>query len=238
MTISESTTVADIATSIPASVRVLQRHGIDFCCGGRRPLGVVCEEQGLSFADVTRDIALAAAGAPPDARDWTREPLHALIDHVVAAYHRPLRDELPRLEIMAVKVARVHGAKDASLQRISDVVGELSADLNEHMQKEEQVLFPSIRAIEVGDRHGSQPQWIAAPIRVMEEEHDRAGALLAELQSLTSGYVIPAWGCATVRALYQGLAELERAMHVHVHLENNILFPRALQHAERVTVGL
>ena len=238
MTISESTTVADIATSIPASVRVLQQHGIDFCCGGRRPLGVVCEEQGLSFADVARDIGFAAAGAPPDARDWTREPLHALIDHIVAAYHNPLRDELPRLEIMAVKVARVHGAKDVSLQRISDAVAELSADLNEHMQKEEQVLFPSIRAIEAGDRHDSQPQWIAAPIKVMEEEHDRAGELLAELQSLTSGYVIPAWGCATVRALYQGLAELERDMHVHVHLENNVLFPRALQYGDRVTVGL
>ncbi len=238
MTISESTTVADIATSIPASVRVLQRHGIDFCCGGRRQLGVVCEEQGLSFREVARDIAWAAADVAPDTRDWAREPLHALIDHIVAAYHNPLRDELPRLEIMATKVARVHGAKDAALARISHIVGELSADLNEHMQKEEQVLFPSIRAIEVGDRHGSQPQWIAAPIGVMESEHERAGELLAELHALTSGYVVPEWACATARALYQGLAELEREMHVHVHLENNVLFPRALQHTEVAPAGL
>lgn len=229
MTITENTPVAEIASAVPASVRVLQSLGIDFCCGGKRPIGAVCEEQGLRFPEVASAIEAAAAAPAPDQRDWSREPLHALIDHIIATYHDPLRAELPRLEGMAKKVAGVHGAKADYLATIDDIVGELSADLNAHMRKEEQVLFPSIRAIEIGDSHGPRAMWITAPIGVMEQEHDRAGELLAELRRLTGGYVPPEWGCQTVRAFYQGLEEMEAAMHVHVHLENNVLFPRALQ---------
>jgi regulator of cell morphogenesis and NO signaling len=236
MTITAATPVADIATTIPSSVRVLQRHGIDFCCGGRRPIGAVCTDQGLALADVVRDIEAAAAQPGPDVRDWTRETLQALTDHIVATYHDALRDELPRLELMASKVAKVHGAKAPHLSQLAYIVGELAADLSLHMQKEEQVLFPAIRAIEIGDGHRSQPDWIALPITVLQEDHDRAGELLAQLRSITSGYQPPEWACGTMRALYGGLDEFEQTMHVHVHLENNVLFPRALQHAERAAV--
>lgn len=224
MRITEETTVAEIATAVPASVRVFQRHGVDFCCGGRKPLSVVCEEQGLSFAEITEAIARAGTRTADD-RDWSNEPLPALIDHVVKTYHDALREELPRLQSMAAKVATVHGDKDPALRRIRDVVGELSADLRDHMAAEEAVLFPAIRAIAAGSGH--MP--IAAPVSVMEHEHDRAGVLLTELRRQSTGYVPPAWACGTLRALYQGLAQLEADMHVHVHLENNILFPRALQ---------
>jgi regulator of cell morphogenesis and NO signaling len=138
-----------------------------------------------------------------------------------------LRAELPRLEAMALKDAAVHGDKEPALRQIEDVLGELSADLNEHMIKEEHVLFPAIRSVDAGTAR--MP--ISTPISVMEHEHDRAGALLAELRHLSADYVPPAWGCATLRAFYEGLAELEASMHVHVHLENNVLFPRALQTA-------
>jgi regulator of cell morphogenesis and NO signaling len=131
---------------------------------------------------------------------------------------------------MASKVARVHGAKAPFLGRVDDVVGELSADLSEHMRKEEVVLFPTIRAIERGQHLAGD--WVAAPISVMRHEHDRAGELLAELNRLTGGYVAPEWACATFQALYRGLQELEEAMHVHVHLENNVLFPRAVKLAQ------
>lgn len=228
MKITETTTIAEIATALPSSVRVFQRHGIDFCCGGRKPIGVVCEEQGLSFEELAGAITAAASEPAPAREDWTRAPLHVLIDHIVATYHDPLREELPRLETMAARVAQAHGAHASYLARLEAIVTELSADLSAHMQKEEQVLFPGIRAIGSGEG----VQRIADPIHVMEHEHDRAGELLAELRSLTGGYVAPEWACQTYRALYHGLAELESAMHVHVHLENNVLFPRALEHAE------
>lgn len=228
MNITETTTIAEIATALPSSVRVFQRHGIDFCCGGRKPIGVVCEEQGLSFEELAGAITAAASEPVPAREDWTRAPLHVLIDHIVATYHDPLREELPRLETMAARVAQVHGAHASYLARIEAIVTELSADLSAHMQKEEQVLFPAIRAI----GSGVPTQRIAHPIQVMEHEHDRAGELLAELRRVTGGYVAPEWACQTYRALYHGLAELESAMHVHVHLENNVLFPRALQHTE------
>jgi regulator of cell morphogenesis and NO signaling len=227
MTISENTSVAEIAAAVPASVRIFQRHGVDFCCGGKKPLGVVCEEQGLSFDELSRAIE-AADVEPGETRDWTNAPLHELIDHIVSSYHDDLREELPRLETMAARVLRVHGGREPRfLGCIDAIVAELSADLNEHMRKEELVLFPAICAIERGPT--SAGKTIAAPIRVMEWEHDRAGELLAELRSVTGGFAAPEWACQTLRALYHGLQELEASMHVHVHLENNLLFPRALK---------
>lgn len=224
MTITETTTVAEIASAFPGSIRIFQRHGIDFCCGGKRPLGVACRERGIPFAAIAS--AIEASTAPShDQRDWTREPLAAIADHIVTTYHDPLREELPRLEAMAAKVFRVHGGNASNLARLEEIVAELSADLRAHMRKEEMVLFPAIRAIEAG---GPASVGISAPIAVMEHEHDHAGTLLSELRTLTDGYTAPEWACQTFRALYHGLAELETTMHVHVHLENNVLFPRAL----------
>jgi regulator of cell morphogenesis and NO signaling len=226
MTITENSLIADIAAGVPASVRVFQRHGVDFCCGGKKPLALACEELGLSFAAVAGEIDAAAAGRDRSGRDWTTAPLHELVAYVITTYHDALRQEMPRLEGMAARVARVHGEREPQvLARIEAIVAELSADLNEHMRKEELVLFPTIRALERGSATGIP---LATAIQVMEADHDRAGELLAELRSLTNGYVAPAWACATARALYQGLSEFESEMHVHVHLENNVLFPRAL----------
>lgn len=224
MTITETTTIADIAAAVPSSVRVFQRHGIDFCCGGKKALAAVCNERSLPFAEIADAIEQSAAEPAPSDRDWATAPLHELIDHVVTTYHDALREDLPRLEGIAIRVAGVHGAKDPMVKRLHQILSELSADLIEHMQKEERILFPSIRAREQGAH--SMP--LSQPIGVMEGEHDRAGELLVEMRAMTDDYTVPTWGCATVRALYQGLAELESAMHVHVHLENNVLFPRAL----------
>ena len=226
MTITENTTIAELASALPSSVRIFQSHGIDFCCGGRKPLAEACREHGLSFEELSKAIEAAAAAPVPDGRDWQREPLHALVTHIVATYHDTLREELPRLEAMAAKVARVHGSKAAHLARLNTLVQELSDDLLSHMDKEEAILFPAIVAREAGSTAHGMP--LSGPIHVMEHEHDRAGDVLAEMRQITGGYVVPDWGCQTFRALYHGLEELESAMHVHVHLENNILFPRAL----------
>src|SRR5690606_29858435 len=130
MTITQDTLVADIATAIPSSVRVFERYGVDFCCGGRRTLAAACEERHLPFDRVAKEIAAAAASPSGECRDWTREPLHALADHIVATYHEKLREDLPRLERMASRVRGVHGGRDpVLLETIESIVGELSADL-------------------------------------------------------------------------------------------------------------
>lgn len=229
MTISDKTPVSEIAALVPSSIRVFERFGIDFCCGGEKPLGVACQDRQLSFDEVRRAIEASAAEGCPSDRDWALEPLPALIDHIVTVYHARLRDQMPRLEQMAARVARVHGAKAPRLLgRLEAIVGELSADLREHMLKEERVLFPAIRALDSGHAP-ALPVPLDSPIRVMMREHDAAGDLLAELRRITEGYTPSDWACATSRALYAGLEELERDMHVHVHLENNILFPAALR---------
>jgi regulator of cell morphogenesis and NO signaling len=226
MKITERTTVADIASALPSSVRVFQRHGIDFCCGGKTALDTVCREHGISFTELVNAIDASALAPQPDERDWNTEPLHVLIDHIVATYHRPLGEELPRLQSMAAKVASVHGRKAAHLAQLQTTVSELSAELRSHMRKEELVLFPAIQDIEDGRPHPGVR--IDAPIAVMEHEHDHAGMLLSQLRAITDGYAPPDWACQTFRALYSALSELEANMHVHVHLENNVLFPRAL----------
>lgn len=226
MNITENTSIADIAAALPSSVRIFEQHGVDFCCGGKKPIGLACEEQGLAFGELVAAIEASASGPAADPHDWKHESLDALIIHVVRTYHEAHRAELPRLQAIAAKVAQVHGAKASHLARIEEIVEELSEDLIPHMDKEELVLFPAIRALERGDA-GSAAD-VALFVDALEEEHDRAGDLLAELRRLTDAYVAPEWGCNTVHTLYRELQHFEKAMHLHVHLENNVLFPRAL----------
>ena len=224
MTITQLTPLGDIAAAIPSSVPVFQHHGIDFCCGGKRTLGAVCDERGLSFADTVAAIEASASPAT-DQWNWANQPLGTLIEHIVATYHDSLRENLPRLQAMAARVSQIHGSRSPHFLQIVESLDALVPDLLAHMRKEETVLFPALRAIAEGRTDAA---WVAAPIAVMEREHDDAGALLNDLRELTDGYTLREGACATTRALYQGLAALERAMHVHVHLENNVLCPRAL----------
>jgi regulator of cell morphogenesis and NO signaling len=224
MIITEDTTVGEVASSVPASLRIFERHGIDYCCGGKTALGTACRDRGLSFEALANAIEASTAVTAPAARDWAVEPLSALADHIVATHHDWLREELPRLTALADKVCGAHGARAPFLRRVAAIVADLAADLGLHMQTEERVLFPAIASLERGGPDAA----ISGPVAVMEDDHDHAGALLAELRAITGDYVVPAWGCRSVQALYLGLRELESDMHLHVHLENNILFPRAL----------
>jgi len=218
---------------MPSSVRVFQRHGIDFCCGGKKTLASVCDEQQLSVNELAAAIDAAAANPASPDHDWTAARLFELVDYIVATYHDALREQLPRLREMAVKIARVHGTKDQNLGRLEQAIAEFADDMSDHMRKEEGILFPSICARESGAR--TMP--LAHPIRVMEAEHDSAGELLTRMRLLTGHYTVPEWGCGTVRALYRELAEVESAMHMHVHLENNVLFPRAIA-LDEAAIGL
>ena len=230
MQITASTTVADIAAADPATIKVFQRHKIDFCCGGKIPLADACARHGFA-TDVLLAELRAARDAADDPTDWGRAPLKDLIAHIQARYHVPLRDELPRLSAMLDKVVRRHGDRlpDALLP-LQATFESLHRELVEHVTKEDAVLFPAVLALEANAAAEGPLKdwaWIAQPIDMMEAEHEAAGAALAKMRALTDGYTPPEGACPTFRGLYYGLSELERDMHLHVHLENHILFPRA-----------
>jgi len=226
MPIDSATLVADIAARHPRSIDVFERHGIDFCCGGRRPLREVCREKGLDPAALAAEVAAAAATETPADRAFADAPLSDLLDHIVDRYHAALRDDLPRLDRMAGKVAEVHGGRHAELADLAAVYHDLRAELEVHLAAEEERVFPAVRRLAAAG--GAWTAEDQAALHGLEEEHDRAGAALARLRALSSGFTVPADGCSTYRALYEGLARLERELHEHVHLENNVLFPRVV----------
>jgi len=222
-------TLADLVTEQPGRAAVLERLGLDYCCGGRRPLATAVSERGLVLADVIAAFDVLDAAAEPTPLEWAELDLTGLADHLEASHHAYLHEALPRLDALATKVAHVHGQRHPELHEVRRLVTELRADLEPHLRKEEQVLFPMIRELA---RAASAPRFhcgsVRNPIGVMEAEHDRTGALLVSLRSVTRSYFVPADGCASYRALYRGLAELEADTHLHVHKENNALFPRVI----------
>ena len=238
--ITPDTRIADVATSNPATIKVFQRYGIDFCCGGKRPLGEVCEEKRLAFSDVRS--SLETVDAEPPELPAADAPLGEIVRFIVDHFHAELREELPRLGQMVAKVLSVHGERHPEvLPELEVTFRALREELEMHMMKEERILFPYIERIEEMSERGGALQAspfgsIEAPIGAMEHEHEDAGRALARMRELTGGYVPPEGACNTFRGLYHGLEEFEKGMHEHVHLENNILFPRAAR-LERELMG-
>ena len=239
MTIERTATLADLVTEAPALAGTFERLGIDFCCGGARSLADAVAEAGLDEEAVL--IELRATTTEPGGRSvlddsWTDLGVAELVAHLETTHHPYLREALPRLDALAEKVAGVHGERHPELHQVRRIVAELMADLLPHMMKEERVLFPMVRelavAVETPRFHCGS---LANPIGVMNVEHERTGELLTDLRIATSGYRVPEDGCGSWRALYVGLAELEADTHLHVHKENNVLFPAVL--AAEAAVG-
>lgn len=215
-------TVGELATTRPLSVKVLQRLGIDFCCGGGRALDEACAARSVDADALLAEVAGLESGARPDERRWDQAPLVDLVDHILVKHHRPLDTELPRLGALLRKVTGVHYDKDPDrMDGLRLAWSDLQEDLVPHMAKEESVLFPWIQA--------GQGASAGSPIQVMEAEHERVGEILVALRRLTDDYVVPEEACGSWRALWQGLEALEADLHRHIHLENNVLFPRALR---------
>lgn len=228
------TMVRDIALEQPAAIRVFEKLGIDYCCGGRKPLAEVCEERSLNVGAVLAAIADAEEIHQPAARDWTAAPLEALCRHIVETHHAYIREELPRLEQLAQKVVSRHGESHAELGLIQQRVEAVAEDLLQHLNKEEMILFPYVTNLErnlasCGPRSLGCFGSVRNPIQVMMAEHDAAGEALAEIRELSQNFTPPEGACPTYRGFYAALAEFERDLHHHVHLENNILFPRAIE---------
>lgn len=226
------TTVGDMVTQRPARSRVFEKLGIDYCCGGKKPLAEACAAKGLD-AQTVLSMLLAtetAADAHPQEQAWSELSLTELADHIERTHHAYLRQELPRLGAMVRKVAAVHGERYPWMLEVDGIFAGFVAELDSHMLKEEQILFPMIRGMEGGtpQQAGDCGPGIENPIRVMEHEHDDAGRALQRMRDLTNGFTPPPDACNTFRAMLDGLAELEIDMHRHVHKENSILFPKAL----------
>jgi regulator of cell morphogenesis and NO signaling len=233
----ETKTVAEIAAGSLAAVKVFERFGIDYCCGGKRPLDEVCLEKGLSSETVHRELAAAAAQPAPEQRDWNTVPLRELIAHIVEKHHEFLKRELAPLGERVAKVERVYSARPEAVERVaglSEVFEDLKFELLAHMRKEEMILFPAIEACEAA-ANANRPLpplpfgSVGNPIHMMELEHESAGAALASLREITRDFDIPEYACVTYKAMLSGLRELEEDLHMHIHLENNVLFPRALK---------
>lgn len=231
---SPQTTVRDIALEQPASIRVFERFGIDYCCGGRKPLAEACQERSINPDTVLAALEEANANGSEQTRDWTKASLESICNHIVETHHAYVRAELPRLEAFAEKVYSRHGDKQPELGKIRELVGSVGEDLLQHMNKEEMVLFPYVTNLErnmtsCGPRPLGCFGAVRNPIRVMMSEHDAAGDAIAKMRALSGGFTPPEWACPTYRGFYQALSEFEKDLHQHVHLENNVLFPRAIE---------
>ena len=229
MTTDLQTKLGELVLERPETMRYFEGLGLDYCCGGHRSLGEACASAGLEPGTVLQglDGLAAPSQGTPSPQAWTQATLAALIGHIVPTHHDTLRTELPRLKGLLDKVQAAHGPRHPELERVGEIFTALHADLLPHLMKEEQILFPFIIRMERGEMGGACFGSVQSPIRVMEMEHEAVGALLAELRQLTGAYTTPADGCATFRALYLGLDELERDLHLHITLENQILHPRA-----------
>ena len=216
----ESLSLARLASTRAGASRVFHRLGLDYCCHGQQTLGEACAGKALEPSTVLAEIEAESKDAPP-VTDWEMRPLDELITHILTRFHDGHRAELPRLLEMARKVESVHADRPDVPQGLAAHLAHVHQALLEHMEKEEQVLFPMLRA--------GRGRMASMPIQMMEMEHDDHGTNLAKLRLLGQDYTPPMGACATWRALYLGLDELEAEVMQHIHLENHVLFPRALR---------
>ena len=227
-------TVREIALEQPTSIRVFERLGIDYCCGGRMPLTEACSARNLDVNEVAAAVAAAATSPEPAGVDWTSASHRALINHIIATHHQYVMNELPRLGRFAEKLAAKHGESQPHLPALKIVFAQLSEELTHHLGKEEHVLFPYIAKLEESQASGdARPHHcfgsVTNPIAMMTREHDDAGAALAQIEQMTQNFTPPADACPTYVGFYAGLKEFQQDLHQHIHLENNILFPRAVE---------
>ena len=236
MTINITKTVREFAVELPEATRVFEKLGIDYCCGGEKPLREACLAAGVPTDKVLALLEQAgnSAAGSDETPGWNSAPLSDLTAYIVTKHHVFTREELPRLNQLLAKVCSVHGEKHPELRKLQVIFQGLQEELTGHMFKEEQILFPYIENLETAVTHGDPVPTpffgtVRNPVRMMMQEHDNAGQALRGLREASSNYRVPADGCISFRTLYQALEEFEKDLHQHIHLENNILFPRAAE---------
>jgi regulator of cell morphogenesis and NO signaling len=212
-------TLSELVTANPAAAKVFHQYRLDYCCGGKQTLAEACAAQGLDAEDVLREAAVAGVVERDDVR-WEERPLADLVQHILDRYHTPLRTEIPRLIELSEKVERVHADKPDRPAGLAEFLTEVRAAVESHLAKEEMILFPLIVS-------GRGPM-AHMPVQVMVQEHEDHGESLRRIRGLAKDFALPEYACASWRELYRALAQLEVDLMNHIHLENYILFPRAL----------
>ena len=230
--VAEGETVGQIAAKDIRKAEVFRKYGIDFCCGGKKSLKQVCYEKGLKLKDVENALENGNVTSRI-VENYDRWSPDFLADYIYNKHHQYYYDEAPVINELLTKVANHHGERFPELMEVYRLYTGLSQELNEHFAKEEKVLFPFIKALVLSKQTGNTEDLknqfsLSVPIQMMENDHEAAGELLAELRTVTSQYTAPAGACNSFQFLYQKLKELEEDLHQHIHLENNILFPKAL----------
>ena len=217
--------VGEIVAEDYRTAQVLRSHGLDFCCGGGKTLGKACSSKKVDVEAVITELeALKNTGETEhNYNDWS---LDFLADYIENNHHSFVRKMLPELAFYAEKVSRVHGDRDPELNEIRELVFELRAEMMAHLQKEEEDLFPQIKELVRENKKGSVKDAI---VEALEDEHDSAGEIMAQIEALTNGFNPPSNACSSYRVLFQNLQGFQDDLHKHVHLENNILFPKALK---------
>lgn len=235
MMLETTKTVREYALEMPRATRIFEKLGIDYCCGGGKSLAEACAKAGVAVDEVLGSLERAGSSDEKTASEgWQTASLAELITHIVEKHHTFTRAELARLEALLAKVCGVHGQNHPELFYIQKHFQELSRELGPHMLKEERVLFPYVIQMEEAVKNNRTlpvPPFgtVRNPVRVMMAEHDAAGDILREMRGLSSDYTTPEDGCISYKTLYDALAALEADLHQHIHLENNILFPRAAE---------
>jgi regulator of cell morphogenesis and NO signaling len=232
MELQQHKTVREIVATNPGAARIFEKFGIDYCCGGGKPFAEACSSAKVSVAEVT--AALEKPQPTTGECDWQKAELAELIGHIVVKHHGYTREELARLRPLMAKVAGAHGMNHPELEKIQVLLQGLAEEMTMHMMKEEHMLFPYIEQLENAVKKGARPAppmfgTVRNPVRMMMMEHDSAGDAVHEMRRLSHGFQVPEDACMSFHALYQGLQEFEADLHQHVHLENNILFPRAVE---------
>jgi regulator of cell morphogenesis and NO signaling len=231
MGITAETPVRDIVVEAPTAIPVLERFGIDYCCGGKHTLGEACSRRGRNIESVLRELERQEQSPTPTEIQWQIEPLRDLIHHIVNKHHTFTREQLALTHELAAKVERRHGTAHPEVHKLNEVLMVISAELTHHLSCEEGVLFPYIEQMDGNQRLLTQAVFgnVQQPVRRMMMDHNQTGDELRVLREITNNYCPPDDACTTFRALYRALEDLERDLHWHIHLENNILFPRALK---------
>ena len=240
--INSAMTVREVAIEVPQSTRLFEKLKIDYCCGGNRSLTEACSSAGLEVNDVLGMLATASQQETSDSstKDFQALPINDLIEHILSTHHVYTKVEMARLESLVQKVISAHGGNHRELHEVGELFDRMCADLKPHMFKEEQILFPYILSLTKASAENRAAPFapfgtVNNPVRMMMIEHDAVGEILRELRSVTSNYTTPSDGCISYRTLFEALEAFEKDLHQHIHLENNILFPRAIELEAQLT---
>jgi len=234
MTLTATKTVGEIAAEVPSTTREFEKLGIDYCCGGSRTLAEACAAANIPIDKVLARLEEGLKSSQSGAsQNWSNQLLADLITHITSTHHVFVREESPRIAALAAKVVGVHGKNHPELLQVQAIFSALAEELRVHLMKEEQVLFPYVSLMEESTLAGEPAPpamfgTVVNPVRMMMQEHDGAGEALRSLRSVTNEYTLPADACISYRTLYDALRGFEADLHQHIHLENNVLFPRAV----------